>query len=81
MSSFTIFIMASATLFERATSAVVHHLVHRRRDDLPSHTEPVVQPPARLRLPAALEKRVPVAVELRLIVAESQTIDMASLKS
>jgi len=37
---------------------------------LPPHTEPVDEPAACLRLASSLEKGVPVAVQLRLIVAE-----------
>src|SRR5438309_862887 len=49
---------------------VLHHLLHYRGDDLPAKAESVDEPPARLRLSPALEERVPVAVELRLVLAE-----------
>src|ERR1700733_2538766 len=49
--------------------AVAHHLLEGRRDDLPPDAEAIDEPPARLRLAPRLEERVPVAIELRLIVA------------
>src|SRR4029079_8713862 len=45
-----------------------HHLEHHSGDDLPRNAVAVFQPPARLRL-SALEKRVPVAIDFRLILA------------
>ena len=50
--------------------AVAHHVVQRLRDDLPPDAEAVDQPAARLRLAAALEQRVPVAIELGLVLAD-----------
>src|SRR5205823_11534061 len=41
-----------------------------RGDDLPAKAEPVDEPPARLRLAPTLEEGGPVAVELRLVLAE-----------
>src|SRR5690606_10484030 len=48
---------------------VAHEFVQRGRHDLPAQAEPVDEPAARLRLSAALEQRVPVAVQLGLVVA------------
>src|SRR5438105_613736 len=53
---------------------VAHHFVHEGRDDLPAHAVPVFQPPACLGL-AALEQRVPVAIELGLVVTSDHQRD------
>jgi len=55
----------------RASRVVVSHpLVHAGGNDLPPETESIDEPTARLGLASPLEERVPVAVQLRLIVAE-----------
>jgi hypothetical protein len=49
---------------------VAHHLAQHGGDDLPPETEPVDEPAAALCLAPSLEERVPVAVQLRLVVAQ-----------
>src|SRR5437588_1074845 len=53
---------------------VARHLVHDGRDDLPAHAVFVFQPPAWLGL-AAFEQRVPVAIELGLVVTNDDQRD------
>src|SRR6185436_6975093 len=54
---------------------VGHHLFQDLGDDLPANPESIDQPSARLRLPSALEERVPVAIELLLVFAEDDQRD------
>src|SRR6266436_9680415 len=66
MSILTIFIIASDALGSGSIGRG-HQLTENGRDDLPRETEAIFQPAALLGR-AALEKRVPVAVEFGLIV-------------
>src|SRR5438105_5956724 len=52
------------------TVLVAYQLVQDGGNDLPAEPEPVDEPAAGLRLAASLEQGIPVAIELRLIVAE-----------
>ena len=70
MSSLTIFSIASVTRFDRAGagSRIISSMT--AGTICPPETEPIDQPPARLGLTPAFEERVPVAVELPLVVAQ-----------
>src|SRR5437588_11598677 len=54
---------------------VAHHLLEHRGNDLPPKPESVDEPSAGLRLAPTLEQRLPVAVELRLVVAQDEHRD------
>ena len=75
MSSLTIFSIASVTRFDRAAS--LSFIISFRTPGTICHRTPeaIDQPAARLRLASALEQRVPVAVQLRLIVAHHDDRD------
>lgn len=74
MSSFTILSIASATRLARAVR-VGHHPLELGRDDLPAQAVAIDEPAALYGLAASSEERVPVSIELRLVVADHDERD------
>ena len=68
MSSFFISIIAANARSRAGVSLLVIHSADAGRDDLPGEAEAVLQPAARAVL-AALGQRVPVAIDLVLVLA------------